>query len=47
MTANDAGTAVKSHPQKNESIARTRLQMAAGAVRGAGLGAEGAVGGII
>jgi hypothetical protein len=42
-----AGIAVKSHPQKNERIARTRLQIAVGAVRGAGLDAEGGGGGVI
>jgi hypothetical protein len=42
-----AGIAVKSHPQKNERIARTRLKMAAGAVREAGLGAEGRDGDVI
>jgi len=42
-----AGIAVKSHPQKNETTARTRLQMAVGAVEGAGLGAEGGGGGVI
>jgi len=39
--------AVKSHPQKNERIARTRLQMAVGAVEGAGLGVEGGGDGVI
>jgi len=42
-----AGIAVKSHPQKNERIARTRLQMAVGAVEGTGRGAEGGGGGVI
>jgi hypothetical protein len=41
------GIAVKSHPQKNERIARTRLQMAIGAVVGAELGAEAGGGGVI
>jgi len=40
-----AGIAVKSHPPTSERIAKTRLQIAAGAVRGAGGVGEGDGGG--
>jgi len=45
MTANNGGIAVTSHPQKNDRIAKTRLQIAIGAVRDAGAKADGGSGG--
>src|SRR5438046_4822102 len=41
-----AGIAVNSHPHVNERIAKTRLQMALGAVRGTGWGTGGGGGAI-
>jgi hypothetical protein len=42
-----AGIAVKSQPHRNERIAKTRLQIAAGAVREIGWGTGGRTGGLV